>query len=240
MSRVSCIEHRARSPFVMLRRDYMALCDNDACAAMLVSVFEHWTNTRLNSKEERGGDIWIYRSREQLRDQDLCGAFGLERIDKALLDLRVVGLLTRRNNPDAGWDRKWQYLLSVPAVQRAINRLNTHSLESEDGALESEDASSESPASILGKPSSNTEDSQATQGKKTSRKDRKPHKGSEQNVKPTVLQRRRTVKGPCVNDGTKPTKLEVANALFADEERREREGLVFAQGLVDRGEAEWV
>ena len=83
MSRETCIEHPAQASFVILRDEYMSLCDSDACAAMLLHVLEHWTNTKLRQLEERSkGDLWVFRSREQLRDEDLCRAFGLDRIHR--------------------------------------------------------------------------------------------------------------------------------------------------------------
>jgi hypothetical protein len=133
MSRVSCIEHPAGDLFVILRRDYMALCDDDACAAMLLHVFEHWTNTKLREREERGrGDEWIFRSREDLRGDDLCCAFGLDRLDQAIDHLHRRGYIDRRNNPRHPWDRKLQYRFKIEEVQQAINRLNMHSGKSEN------------------------------------------------------------------------------------------------------------
>jgi hypothetical protein len=161
VGRVSCIEHPARSRFVQLRDSYMELCDGDACAALLLADFVGWTDHRLSGQEERGGDVWIYRSREELRD-DLCGAFGLGKIDAALELLMERGFLKRRRNPKLGWDRKWQYLLNVPAVQRAINRLRMHPSISEDGASRSDDGLSDFPASMLGNPTSNTQEPNET------------------------------------------------------------------------------
>ena len=132
----------------MLRRDYMGVCGGDACAAMLLAVFEGWTQTRLKGF---GADGWIYRSRGELR-ADTLGAFGYERLDAALEKLRGWEFIDRRHNPKAGWDRKWQYRLNIERVQQAINGLNSHSRKFEY-------ASSENRDSILRNPRSNTEDS---------------------------------------------------------------------------------
>jgi hypothetical protein len=158
-SRESCIEHPAQASFVILRDEYMALCDNDACAAMLLHVFEHWTNTKLRQLEERGkGDLWIFRSREQLRDEDLCGAFGLRRIDNALERLRILGFLDRRNNPKPqfGWDRMYQYLFNAQAVQAFVNGWKSQSLKRDEGADEREAPKLTNGRNVLSNGGSNT------------------------------------------------------------------------------------
>ena len=57
----------------------------------------------------------------------------------ALERLLILGFLGRRRNPNFGWDRKWQYLFNLETVQRAVNRLNMHRGESEDGSRKSEE-----------------------------------------------------------------------------------------------------
>jgi hypothetical protein len=174
VSRVSCIEHPARDPFVLLRQTYMQLVDDDAAAAMLLSAFEQWTNSRLNNAEERGGDLWIFRTIDQLIADDLCGAFGRDRVGKGLQRLIDAGYIERRRNPVKGWDRTWQYRLDIVAVQSAVDGLNSQSLESAvDAAVSAEpglfmqspisaDASSETRPSNSGDPTSNTTDSEQT------------------------------------------------------------------------------
>jgi hypothetical protein len=155
VSRVSCIEHPARDPFVLLRQTYMQLVDDDAAAAMLLSAFEQWTNSRLNNAEERGGDLWIFRTIDQLIADDLCGAFGRDRVGKGLQRLIDAGYIERRRNPVKGWDRTWQYRLDIVAVQSAVDGLFMQSPISAD-------ASSETRPSNSGDPTSNTTDSEQT------------------------------------------------------------------------------
>lgn len=145
MTRVSCIEHPAREPFALLRRDYMELVDGNTAAAMLLSVFEHWTNSRLNTAEERGGDLWIFRTIEELIAADLCGAFGRDRVSKALNTLIELGYVERRRNPEKGWDRTWQYLLAIEAVQAAVDGLNKQSRKAEFASSEIRPSNSGNP-----------------------------------------------------------------------------------------------
>ena len=40
------IQHRRHEECVLLRADYLALCQGDRCAALLLALSEHWSNVR--------------------------------------------------------------------------------------------------------------------------------------------------------------------------------------------------
>lgn len=129
-----CINHPdgTRDPrgwFQPLRRAYVEMCDGNACAALLLANFEHWTNLRA----ERGQDGWVYRSRDELRS-DLFRAYGHAAIDKALCLLVDRGFIERRNNPKVGFDRKFQYQLGTEAIQAAIDSAGQTRIP-DDGSL---------------------------------------------------------------------------------------------------------
>lgn len=122
----------------MIRQPYMELTGGNACAAALLSVFENWTNTRLNHREQAAainrGDrrakrsetqdtgLWIYRTKTQLLDEDLCGAFGRGAFDKAIEILVAAKLVDRRQNPDNPRDRTLQYRLEVTRVNGLLEQ----------------------------------------------------------------------------------------------------------------------
>ena len=157
-------------PFAMLRRDYMVICE-DACAALLLQVFEEWTNSKLKNAEDLPGTTWVYRTIEELARIDLCGAFGRDRVSGALSLLLELGLIERRRNPDPkyGYDRTYQYRLCrwrlqalVDQVGCAIDRLESQSRKSDDGKRRHDYRTSEIRLSMSGNPTSNTSESPQT------------------------------------------------------------------------------
>jgi hypothetical protein len=137
MGRVSCIVHPAESRWAELRSDFVALCEGDHCAAMILSVFESWTNTRIKHRDQaiainelarshdeqatQTTDNWVYRTEKQLKESDLMGLFGEKAISAGLKYLTDHSLIVRRvnQNPRYKYDRTLQYRLE----SRNINRI---------------------------------------------------------------------------------------------------------------------
>jgi hypothetical protein len=100
--------------FRALRPDYLAQCDGNACAALLLDLFAYWTQVRSDNDRQaqsggkEGNDLWFYRSLTDLHD-DLYGAFGRAAIRTALKVLHDKGLVESRCNPLKPWDRTLQY-----------------------------------------------------------------------------------------------------------------------------------
>ena len=118
------INRDAREPLVVLRKSYLAICDNDHCAAVLLSTLEFWTMS-IAGRAQLGEEpdtrpLWIYRSVNELSD-DLLGMFGRYSVQKGLNILLEKGFISRRNNPDVPYDRKYQYLLEIDKIQDAID-----------------------------------------------------------------------------------------------------------------------
>lgn len=134
MSKSSCITHPPRQQIVLIREDYVAICDGNHCAAAILNVFEYWTNIKLGQSEQAsienqiaaagnvaGVDdgLWIYKSVADLK-KELIGLFGDSTISKALTLIQSKGLIEQRNNPKYGWDRTLQYLFKTETVQSLI------------------------------------------------------------------------------------------------------------------------
>jgi hypothetical protein len=142
--KTSCISHPPKSIFVMIRIDYMAICQGSpdaACSAALLSYFENWMNTKLDNRpqakirnkiDQDGGkaatqdeSLWVYISQDDLK-KDLLGVFGDTKINACLQWLRNVGYLSCRENPEHRWDRKLQYMLNIETVQTLLNDVASH------------------------------------------------------------------------------------------------------------------
>jgi hypothetical protein len=141
MPKTHCIVHPARAQLIIIREDYLAICDKNHCAAAILNVFEYWTDVKLDNREQaeteneiaKAGNVttvdtslWIYKSIPDL-SKELLGLFGVSKIGKALDILKDKGFLDSRNNPKYGWDRTLQYEFQTENVQKAIQALKiTH------------------------------------------------------------------------------------------------------------------
>lgn len=110
--RTSVIVHPPELPMRITRQDYLVICCGNTCAADLLNVFEHWANSK-------GKETWIYRSAEGLRD-DLLKQHSDKPIRDALELLLEWGYIERQNNPNMGFDRKYQYRLRIENIHAAI------------------------------------------------------------------------------------------------------------------------
>jgi hypothetical protein len=135
MPKTHCIVHPARAQLIIIREDYLAICDKNHCAAAILNVFEYWTDVKLDNREQaeteneiaKAGNVttvdtslWIYKSIPELQ-KELMGLFGEKKIGAALDMLQSKGFIDSRNNPKYGWDRTLQYEFQTEIVQKAIH-----------------------------------------------------------------------------------------------------------------------
>lgn len=132
--KTSCISHPPKTPLIIIRQEYLAICDGNHCEAAILNQFEYWTNIKLGQKEQAEieneiaqagglegieGNLWIYKTHTELH-KELMGLFGIRAVGTALQSLVDRGFLERRNNPKYAWDRTYQYRLETRIVQDAI------------------------------------------------------------------------------------------------------------------------
>jgi hypothetical protein len=96
----------------------------DEVAAALLYFFERWTVWKMKERSYKpGSDVWLFFSADQIQEYEFGDAFGSHRIDKAIDLLLERRYIERRNNPDKGYDRTYQYRFVLRAVQEAVNNL---------------------------------------------------------------------------------------------------------------------
>ena len=138
MTRESCVKHPARNPTVVLRDDYLKLCNGDYCAAMVLSQHEHWLNVKLDSRQQavehnqaavrsaevptQDTELWVYMAQACMKAQ-LMAMFGDKAVTTAYKTILDKGFLQKRKNPRYTWDKTLQYLFMVERVQEAIDGL---------------------------------------------------------------------------------------------------------------------
>lgn len=136
--KTSCIQHCANMKVAVLHEDYLQITEGDHCAAILLKVFEYYTNaySAKNAQAEyenalaveagepptQTADLWIYKSQAELSDA-MLGMFGEKRIRQAVAYLEERGFIETRRNPKYKFDAKLQYRLNTKAVQAALNTL---------------------------------------------------------------------------------------------------------------------
>lgn len=139
----TCIQHPPKNSIVVLKQDFIELMQQCGVenkgvipCAITLGIFEYWTNVKTaaqkqvsaeNEIRQQGGlppigyNHWIYKSMEQLIEDSL-GLLKMHEVRLAL-DILVEQLqfLERRNNPDYGWDRCYQYRLNAERVNSLLN-----------------------------------------------------------------------------------------------------------------------
>ena len=129
-----CIRHPPSDPLVLLRQCYLANCEEDHCAAALLSNFEYWNNVRISQIEQERArkranqdyrenlTFWIYKAGNDLTS-DLLGLYGVSKIYKSLEILTRLGFVEDRPNDGPGLNRTHQFLFQQAAVQKAVDSL---------------------------------------------------------------------------------------------------------------------
>ena len=133
-----CIVFRPKSKIVLLREDFVDICEGNDCAAMVLSQMLFWHETKLAHRAEavkhnaeairmglpatQNTELWVYKASEEMREE-LLRKFGEKAIGPAFLFLTGKGYLEVRANPYDKRDRKRQYRFQSAAVQAAIDAL---------------------------------------------------------------------------------------------------------------------
>lgn len=121
MSQHSVVEHRANYHYIKLEEDYLAICScgkcSPHCKALILSVLEHWTNTKRDRCE---GD-YIYLTMPQwikytymLYERNVITDSLKELLDEGLIERRPIIMFNQST---------FEYKLLVPALQRRIQLL---------------------------------------------------------------------------------------------------------------------
>lgn len=135
MARQSCINHPSNDTYVKRRKDYVAICDGNTCAAELLDLFEYWTNCKLERVREVEAfnetavklgqptipipNTWLYERIQDLKAA-LIEGFAETSIKRSLGLLKRKGFIEDKPSPTK-FDNTKLYMFCVANVQSAID-----------------------------------------------------------------------------------------------------------------------
>lgn len=117
---------------IVIRPDYLTLCEGNHCAAAILDLFRRWTFYKKNKGGEAGA--WIYKSQPNMA-ADMFGLFGENKVAAALNYLCDKGFLKWRHNPHSRQNKTRQYRFEDAAVKAAL-KLQNETLKAQNQGLE--------------------------------------------------------------------------------------------------------
>ena len=179
--KTSCIIHPKSHPFVRIMRWQIEACDNNTCAAALLSMFEAWHNWKIEQAVKAGklNDISELHGFGRSQDESLyqwhneedlvksiLGIYGRVTIGKAIKLLVEKQFVSVHRNPDtrAKFDRTRFFLFEVANVQIWINANYPSTI-----ALDEPSAKSGGWSANNGAPSAKNESASAKSGSRNAK-----------------------------------------------------------------------
>lgn len=116
---MSALIFRHDSRAILLREDFLDICEGNGCAAMVLSQMYHWHRMEAASPYP---EFWILKAHGEMQ-KELLAHFGEKAIPLAFALLVAKGYLDARANPYDRRDRRSQYKFCVKNVQAAMDAL---------------------------------------------------------------------------------------------------------------------
>ena len=169
----TCIQHPTNEPLLIIRRWQLDFCEDNHCAAALLSFFEYWHNLRLEINQRgtanrnaqphgnpaaQDENLLQFHSDEQLQ-AGLLNLYGTMKIRESRRLLIAKGALTEHSNPKPryAFDRTVYYRFHPEAVNawleqrhKSYNRnINVTCAENGGRVAENGDCSSETTTEVF-------------------------------------------------------------------------------------------
>jgi hypothetical protein len=107
----------SESKFIILRREFLKICQGNFCAAKLIEYFRNWTKW----KTEVQRTSWIYQPLKNIHG-DLMGEHSLHVIRSAIAFLEENKIISKRQNPGNKQDKTYQYRLNIDLLWALLNK----------------------------------------------------------------------------------------------------------------------
>lgn len=167
--RDSVIQFRPSSGLVLLRRDYVEICDGNHCAAMVLAQHQYWHEIMLGRRSQARQDnqastaqynatgktstgvqrtnAWVWKRQTDMQSE-LLGMFGLKAIRDAYVLLAGKRFLQYKQDRSSPYSATKQYFFCVSAVQAAVRSLPPINLGSSGEDDDPEDAEYENQGAV--------------------------------------------------------------------------------------------
>jgi hypothetical protein len=143
----SCIQHPPKDRMILIREWQMRACDNNACAAALLSFFEYWHNIKLEQAKQaqlankvarqhgeegaQNESLWQWHTEEDLEQGVMIyKRRTIREAIKLLADKKFV-TVSDNPNPKYRFDRTKHFLFHPDSVNQWIR---SHPAKTPDGA----------------------------------------------------------------------------------------------------------
>jgi hypothetical protein len=103
------------SKLVILRREFLHLCQGNFCAAKLIEYFKNWTSWKIQAQRTP----WIYQPLKRIH-ADLMGEHSLHVIREAIAFLESINVISKRKNPSNKQDKTYQYCLNFNILELSL------------------------------------------------------------------------------------------------------------------------
>lgn len=138
--------------FAKLREEFVAICDGDATAALILDRFEYWSRAKHETAEDR----WIYKSSSEFAEVDLFGIVCARTVRNKITDLIEMGILERREGNRR--DQAREYCLDVERLDELLRDAGYGGL---DGWVIDQD---EPPKDLCGRAGDSSDDGGGSDG----------------------------------------------------------------------------
>ena len=121
--RTSIISHPPREYFIAIRAPYLTICEDNHCAAMLLAVFEYFTNsvyTDAESRDQKVTEPWMEISRSALSSA-MMGLYSSRTVFEALQFIASKGFIVIDQKSTVGGGN-W-YCIVSNTIQSAIDKV---------------------------------------------------------------------------------------------------------------------
>ena len=132
------IPHYGR--FVLIREDFLRLCEGKPEPAILLAILEYWTKVKIGMNIQLSEendirrledlppidvelDLWIWRTQEDLI-ADSLGLLSKFKLKKAIKYLVDKGYIQIRTHPRYRWDKTYQYRLNLKTLREDLKKVH--------------------------------------------------------------------------------------------------------------------
>lgn len=118
MIRESCIEHNAKARSVIIKSDYLEVCEGDHCGAALLSLIEFWANGAITNNKKPPAKVRLGQFKAADLHWWLLGFYSTKRIMERIEKLRQRGFIEFEESAN---HKERTYWAHINVIQSALS-----------------------------------------------------------------------------------------------------------------------